>query len=162
MATTQKETDNTSTNTSTDADTETDAEAGKLPTEVCKVGNLTRDPELRFSEKGTVFSRFAIAVSQPVTPGDWAGERSTEFYEVTAFGSLAEHVAESLRKGDRAVVSGRPELESFTAKDGTEKTQKRILAEAVGAELRFATCSVTRATRHVAPNVPRSGDEQPF
>lgn len=87
---------------------------------VTKVGNLVADPELRFSTAGKAYCRMRLAVSVPVTPGDWGGERQTSFYDVTAFGGLAEHAAESLTKGDRIMVTGAGEMRTWTGDDGTE------------------------------------------
>jgi hypothetical protein len=56
------------------------------PTPTAKVGNLTRGPELRFSAAGKPWATFGLAVERPVTPGDWKGEKVTDFYEVTTFG----------------------------------------------------------------------------
>ncbi len=114
---------------------------------VVKVGNLTRDPELRFGEKGTAFTSFGLAVNKPKVPGDWRGEKETTFYDVVCFGTLAEHTAECLTKGARVIVTGRPEVETYTAKDGTQKERKRILADALGPELRWDTVIVQRVTR---------------
>ena len=124
------------------------SEAVTLPAKVTKVGNLTRSPELGFGkDSGTAFVRFGLAVEVPVQAGNWSGERRTEFYEVTAFGTLAEHIAECLAKGTRVVVTGRPELDHWNGKDGTARTTKRILADAVGPDLRWATAGVTKAVR---------------
>ena len=90
------------------------------------------------------FTRLRLAVSSPVTPGDWAGERRTDYYDSTAFGSLAENIVDSLRKGDRVVVSGRPEVRTWTGDDGVEHKEKGIVAESVGADLRWATAVIAR------------------
>ena len=111
-----------------------------------KVGNLTSDPELRFSEKGITYCRMRLAVSIPVKPGDWAGETKTAFYDLTAFGSLAENSAESLAKGMRVFVTGKGEVRTWTGDDGTEHKEKGILADALGPDLRWATASVTKAS----------------
>ena len=74
---------------------------------VTKVGNLTKDPELRFgAEKGTPFTSFGLAVNTPKVPGEWSGDQRTDFYDVVCFGTLAEHAAESLSKGARMLVTG--------------------------------------------------------
>jgi single-strand DNA-binding protein len=144
----------------TAADPGTTARPGK----VTKVGNLTRPPELGFGrDSGTAFARVGLAVETPVEAGNWAGERKTEFYEVTAFGSLAEHVAECLTKGTRVIVTGRPEVDHWTAEDGTARVTKRILADAVGPDLRWATAQITRAerARQTAP-AAEFDDDEPF
>jgi single-strand DNA-binding protein len=133
---------------------------------IAKVGNMTRTPELRFgSESGTAFCRFGLAVEAPKELGNWAGERETTFYEATCFGTLAEHVAE-LEKGTRVVVIGKGELEHWTDKDGTERTTKRILVDACGPDLRWASATVQRDKKQTrsteTPSVEGYGDEEPF
>jgi single-strand DNA-binding protein len=139
-------------------------DASRLPALVSKVGNLTRDPELRHGkESGTPFVSVSLAVNTPKTPGDWAGEQETTFYDVTAFGSLAEHAATCLTKGIRVLVIGRPEVERYTAEDGTERERKRIIADALGPDLRWATVKIARATQRTEVAAPTvSDDEEPF
>lgn len=132
---------------------------------VTRVGNVTRDPELRFSNAGTPYARFGIAVNRPKVAGDWAGEQVTEFYSVTAFKSLAENVAECVHKGDRVIVEGEASLETWTDKDGQERTDKVIAANAVGAELRFATVTIHKPERRStasAPSTTGTDEEDPF
>lgn len=62
-------------------------------------------------------------------------EPETTFYEVVCFASLAEHVATSLRKGDRAVVIGKGEFERWTGKDGVDRSKRKIVADAIGPDL---------------------------
>jgi single-strand DNA-binding protein len=118
---------------------------------VTRVGNLTADPELRLGESsGRPYARMRIAVSTPKVPGDWAGEQETSFYDVTAFGTLAENVAWCLSRGTRVVVTGRGEVRTWTGDDGTEHTSEGILADAIGPDLRWATVTVTRSFRREA------------
>jgi single-strand DNA-binding protein len=112
-----------------------------------KTGNLTEAPEIGQSKSGTTFARFRIAVELPLVEGDWRGEKETTYYSVVCFGSTAEHVCESLQKGDRVIVTGRGELDTWTGKDGQERTTKKIVADAVGAELRFSSLSIARERR---------------
>lgn len=122
---------------------------------VCKVGNLTRDPELKFSAKGTAWTKATIAVN-PWIRDDKGGHRGEAiFYDVRFFGSLAEHIAESASVGDRIIAYGQGVVEEYTAKDGTAKTAKVILANDGGIELRFATATVSRSVR----TVPDTGDD---
>lgn len=131
---------------------------------VTRVGNLTRDPELRFGASGTAYAKFGLAVERPKVAGDWTGERTTEFYEVMCFRSLAENVAECLHKGDRVIVEGDASLETYVGKDGLEHEAKSILANSVGAELRFATCEVHKVQRKqtTRATAPVEDDEEPF
>jgi len=131
--------------------------------EVVKVGNLTRDPELRYSASGTAVCSTGLAVERPKTPGDWAGERTVEFYEVSAFGSLGEHVAECLHKGVRVVVVGAAEVEHWTDKEGKPRTSKRVVANAIGPDLRWARATVERVERSTSiSNNGKAEEGEPF
>jgi len=119
--------------------------------ETTKVGNLTREPELHFAPTGTAVVRTGLAVERPKVAGNWAGERVVTFYELVVFGSLGEHLAESLGKGTRVVVTGNAELENWTDDKGQARTTRRILANAIGPDLRWVTVAVTKVTRKGAP-----------
>ena len=115
---------------------------------VTVVGNLTADPELRFGQASqTPYARMRIAVSTPKVEGNWSGERETNFYDVTAFATLAVNVAECLTKGTRVVVTGREEVRIWTGEDGTEREAKGILADAIAPDLRWATAKVMKSFR---------------
>jgi single-strand DNA-binding protein len=155
----------TQTKPKTSADAAAETPARTLPREITKVGNLTDTPTLDFAkETNRPFARFRLAVERPKLPGDWAGERETTFYSVTCFDSVATNVAESLEKGTRAIVVGRPEIDEWTDKDGNRREDRRILANAVGPELRWATALVTRVrkARSNAASTNYSDDEEPF
>jgi len=79
---------------------------------VGRVGNVTNDPELRFSQSGTPLAKFGLAWRPYAPKGE--PEAETVFYEVVSFGSLAEHIAECLHKGDRVCVVGKDELNRWT------------------------------------------------
>lgn len=131
-----------------------------------KVGNLTRDLELRFADNGTAYAHARLAVEDPVIPGDWSGERVTSFYDLTIFGEMAEHAAQSTEKGMRVVVIGRAELEEYTDTDGQRQTAKKILVDAIGPDLRWATAEVVKLTqgpgRQVNTTEGSYADEEPF
>jgi single-strand DNA-binding protein len=107
------------------------------------VGNLTDDPELKFSKAGNPWSSFKLAVT-PYVPGE---HPEPVYYSVVCFGSLAENVCESTRKGSRVVVAGRLEDETWTGRDGVERTSQKIVADGIGPDLRFTTATITRTTR---------------
>ena len=71
----------------------------------------------------------------------------TEFYDLVCFGTLAENVAESCRKGSRIVVAGNLEYETWTGRDGEEHTTVKVVADAIGPDLRFTAATVNQATR---------------
>jgi single-strand DNA-binding protein len=121
---------------------------GNTMTVTTQTGNLTRDPELRYSAKGSAWCVTALAVNRR-TKGDdgvWA-DLPPEFFDVVAFGQLAESVAECLAKGDRVIVVGRLESETWTGRDGKERTTDKIVADEVGPSLRHGTVQVDRVAR---------------
>jgi single-strand DNA-binding protein len=128
-----------------------------------KYGNLASVPELHYKDN-KAWCRFRLAVEQPKEAGKWTGERVTEFFQVVCFNSLAVHVAQSLTKGARAVVVGRGEVEHWVADDGQPRTSERIVADAVGPDLRWATVVVEKVASGKAaePGVDVVREEEPF
>ena len=110
-----------------------------------QVGNVSRDPEMRFSKAGKPWCKFGLAVNPYVPNGE--EKPPPVFYEVTAFGTLAENICESITKGMRIVVKGTGKLNKWTGNDGQERTTKEITAEAVGPDLRFALVTVEKNER---------------
>ena len=96
-----------------------------------------------------MYARFGLAVNRQERnyAGEWE-DLPPEFFEVVCFGTLAENTATSLTKGDRAVVAGMAETETWAADAGAPRQTEKVTAEAVGAELRWARVKVAR--RHVA------------
>lgn len=127
---------------------------------VAKVGNIVKeDPVLRFSKDGKPITKFSIQVKPYVKDGP---PPETVYYEVTCFGSLAEHVAECMKKGYRVIVSGEGKVETWTGKDGQEKSKKVIVANEIGPDLRFLTFFPGRADEPVAVNSYADESEAPF
>lgn len=111
------------------------------------VGNVTRDPELRFTPAGQANTRLGVAVNrrwQDKQSGDWKEE--TSFFDVVCWRELAENVAESVSKGTRVVVTGRLEQRSYE-KDGQQRSVVEIIADEVAPSLRWATCRVEKTER---------------
>jgi single-strand DNA-binding protein len=106
-------------------------------------GNLTRDPELKFSNDGNALIKFGLAETRKVKDRE-----TTSFYDVVAFGKTAENVSESLRKGDSVIVSGRLEVRNYEKKDGSQGTAVEVVANDVGALLRFATVAIQKNNRN--------------
>jgi single-strand DNA-binding protein len=104
------------------------------------VGNLTDDPEVRYTEAGIARARFRVAVSG-------RREREASFFTVVVWRDQAEHAAESLAKGSRVVVMGRLQQRSWIAEDGSTRSTVEVLAEELGPSLRWATATTTRTTR---------------
>jgi single-strand DNA-binding protein len=115
---------------------------------VTVVGNVTRDPELRFISSGQAVASFTVAVNR-----SWKNRQNDEWQEQTSFidvkcwAQMAENVAESLTKGTRVVVTGRMDQETWKTEAGDNRSKIVIVAEEVGPTLRFATASVTKTER---------------
>lgn len=115
---------------------------------ITAVGNLTSDPELRFSTKGTAVANFSVACTPRTfdrSGGNWV-DGDVSYLRVSVFGDTAEHVAESLHKGNRVIVMGKLQQGSYV-KDGQKVQTWTLIADAVGPDLAFATAEVKRATR---------------
>jgi single-strand DNA-binding protein len=113
---------------------------------VTLVGNLTREPELRFTQSGQAIATLGIAVSRRYQQnGEW--QEKTSFFNVTAWGQLGENAASSLSKGARAIVTGRLEQRSYETQDGEKRSVVEVVADEIGPSLRWATAQVDRNDR---------------
>jgi single-strand DNA-binding protein len=132
-----------------------------MTTSVNLVGNLTREPELRYTGGGQPVASFGLAVNRRVQnkqTNDWQDQ--TSFFDVTCFGTLAENVAGSLPKGARAVVTGRLDQRTWDDKDGGKRSKVEVVADEVGPSLRWATADITKNERRAGGD---SGDDgRPF
>jgi len=137
------------------------------------VGNLTRDPELRFTTTGRGVASFGIAVGRRYqVNGEW--QEQTSFFNVTAWGQLGENAAASLTKGARVVVTGRLEQREYTTRDGDKRTAIDVIADELGPSLRWATAQVERTPKSDSPGgttrgsnpggevSPHDSGEEPF
>jgi single-strand DNA-binding protein len=108
--------------------------------QVVIVGNLTRDPELRYTPNGAALVKLGVAVSRRVRDesGQWK-DADTSFFDVTAWRSLAENVAESLTQGTRVVVVGRLRTNSWETAEGEKRSKVEIEAEEIAPSLKWAT-----------------------
>ena len=112
------------------------------------VGNVTRDPEMRYTPSGVAKASFGVAVSrrwQNRTTHEW--DEQTSFFNVVAWRQLAENVGASLAKGSRVVVTGRLEQRSWETEQGEKRSIVEIVADDVSASLRFATAEVHKVER---------------
>jgi single-strand DNA-binding protein len=124
---------------------------------VSVVGNLTREPELRFTPSGQATATFGIAVNRTWTDRQSQERReSTSFFDVVCWGTLAENAATSLTRGTRVVVTGRLDQRSWETQDGEKRSKVEITAEEIAPSLRWATVHVTRNERR-SPDHP-NGD----
>ncbi len=108
-------------------------------------GNLTRDPELRYTPSGIATSTLGVAVNrrwQDQTSRQW--QEAVSFFDVVLWRDLAENACDSLAKGDRVIVTGRLEQQSWQTPEGEKRYRVLLVAEEIGPSLRWA---VTRAER---------------
>ena len=108
------------------------------------VGNVTRDPDLRFTQSGTAVASFGVAWNQRSSQG---GEEKAHFFDVTCWRELAENVAESISKGSRVVIYGRLDYRSWESENGEKRSAVQIVADEVSPSLRWATAEVTKTDR---------------
>jgi len=151
---------------------------------VSLVGNITRDPELRFTPTGQATATFGLAVNrrwQNRQSQEW--EEATSFFDVVCWREMAENAAESLSRGSRVMVTGRLEQRSWETQDGDKRSKIEVVADEIGPSLRWATAQVTKnerrgpapeggsgggAPRSSGASVPAGGgggygyDEEPF
>jgi len=111
--------------------------------DVWKVGNATRDPELRYTPNGVGVAEFNIAENLK----DKNGNESTEFHRCVAFNKLAENVTETVKKGTRVIVVGRASNKPWEDKEGNKRTSYKILASFVGPDLNWATASIVKNSK---------------
>ena len=132
--------------------------------EVTLVGNITKEPELRFTASGQAVTNFSLAVNRRWKAKDsneWS--ESTSYFEVVCWGTLAENVADSLTKGSRVIVNGRLQQETWEV-DGQKRHAVKVIADEVGPSLRWDTATVVKSERKPwAPTEPVAPDvEEPF
>lgn len=111
---------------------------------VTVVGNVTRDPELRFTPSGAAVATFGLAWNRRSQNARGETEEQVSFFDVTCWRQLAENVAESLNKGARVIVYGRLEQRSWETQDGDRRSKVEIIADDVAPSLRWATAEITR------------------
>lgn len=118
-------------------------------TTITVIGNLTSDPELRFTPSGSAVANFTIA-STPRTfdrQGNEWKDGETLFLRASVWREAAENVAESLTKGTRVIVSGRLKSRSYETKEGEKRTVIELEVDEIGPSLRYANAKVNRTQR---------------
>ena len=111
-------------------------------------GNITREPEMRYTPSGVSKVTFGVAVNRSwrnQNTNEW--EEATSFFNVVAWRQLAENVSASLGKGSRVVVSGRLEQRSWETEQGEKRSIVEIVADDIAPSLRFATAEVHKVER---------------
>jgi single-strand DNA-binding protein len=131
-------------------------------TVITVIGNLTDDPELRFTQSGAAVAKFRIA-STPRTldkaSGEWKDGEAL-FLACTVWRQVAENVAESLQRGARVIVSGRLRQRSYETKEGEKRTVIELEVDEIGPSLRYATAKVQKMSRSGGGGFGGSGGGQ--
>ena len=125
---------------------------------VTVVGNLTRDPELRFTQSGQARAVLGIAVNrrwQNRQTNEW--EEQVSFFNVVCWREMAENVSESLTRGMRIIVQGRLEQRSWDTPEGDKRSVVEIVADEIGPSLRWASAEVNRNERRGGQGAPGGG-----
>lgn len=139
---------------------------------VTVVGNTTREIDLRYTASGKAVGSFGIACNRRYQQGgEW--QEKTSFFNVTCWDQLAENAAASFTKGARVIVTGRLEQREYETKEGEKRNVVEIVADELGASLRWARVEIERVTREHTEGAgsqkpPRNrqdpvyGDDEPF
>jgi len=117
------------------------------------IGNVGRDPELRYANSGTAVLKFSVA--------DTIGRddnKKTTWHDITVFGEMAENVGSALSKGQRVIIMGKLQKSKYMGRDGVEKEQAEIVADDVALSLRWAS----NMTNIPSPTSPEELPEDPF
>lgn len=143
--------------------------------EVPFAGNLTRDPEIRFTTGGRAVASCGVAVSRRYQQnGEW--QEQTTFLDLVIWGTLGENVASCLTKGTRVVGAGRLEQRSWENEAGEKRSKFEVIVDSIGPDLRWATVTVEKVARtdsgdqggssggpqRAAGQPEWAGDEEPF
>jgi single-strand DNA-binding protein len=113
---------------------------------VTLVGNITRDPELRFTAGGKGVASFGLAVNRRYqVNGEW--QEKVSFFNVVAWDTLGENAAASLNKGTRVIVNGRLEQRDYETREGEKRNVVEIVADEIGPSLRWARAEIERIAR---------------
>ena len=139
---------------------------------VTLVGNVTRDPELRFTASGQANASFGVAVNRVWTDRQ-TNERKEQvsFFDVVCWREMADNACETLTKGARVIITGRLEQRSWEDNEGNRRSKVEIVADDIGPSLRWATAEVAKNDKHSTEPAmagkaghPADGpyDEEPF
>lgn len=141
------------------------------------VGNLSADPEMRFTPSGAAVANFTVVANDRVldkTTNEWKDGNPT-YFRCSIWRQYAENITESLTKGTRVIVTGKIKQRDYETAAGEKRTVMEVEAEDVGPALRYATAKVTKVQRgsggfgstggdswSTPAQTPASGDEVPF
>ena len=122
------------------------------------VGNVTDDPELRFTPSGLPVATFTVAVNSRIRKGEQWEDRNDGFFRCSCWRDMAENVAESLTKGTRVMVVGKIQEQRWEDQEGGKRSRVEIQVDEVGPTLRWATVQVTKSQRSSGGSGGGGGD----
>ena len=128
---------------------------------VTLVGNLTDDPELRFTAQGAAVANFRIAVSKRIRDpqtNEWK-DGDTSFFRVNVWRQLAENVAESLARGTRVIVTGTLKMRQWETQEGEKRSVVEVEATEVGPSLKWATAKMEKTSRQSGGQASSGGGD---
>lgn len=128
-------------------------------TTITLIGNLTDDPELRFTPSGAAVAKFRVASTPRFLDrqsGEWKDGEAL-FLSCTVWRQVAEHVAESLQRGTRVIVSGRLRQRTYETREGERRTVFELEVDEIGPSLRYATAKVQKMSRSSGGGFGASG-----
>lgn len=114
---------------------------------VTVIGNLTTDPELRFTPSGHAVANFTVAVNRRTKNGDQWEDKLEGFFGCTCWREMAENVAETLTKGSRVIVAGRLEQKQWEDNEGNKRSAVEIQVDEVGPSLRWASATISKISK---------------
>lgn len=126
---------------------------------VTVAGNLVADPELRYTASNSPVASLRLAVNRRWRTKNDEWEEQTSFFDVTVWGDQADNVKDSLRKGDRVMVSGRIEQQTWETDTGDKRSTVKIIADEVGPSLRWARAHIEKVAGKASS--PASGAAAP-
>jgi single-strand DNA-binding protein len=127
---------------------------------VTLVGNLTDDPELRFTAQGAAVANFRIAVSKRIRDpqtNEWK-DGDTSFFRINVWRQLAENVAESLTRGTRVIVTGTLKMRQWETQEGEKRSVVEVEATEVGPSLKWGTAKMEKTSRQSGGQAASGGD----
>jgi len=126
-------------------------------------GNITGDPELRFTANGVPVANFSVAVTPRIKDGDEWRDGETSFFRCNAWRELGENIAESFQKGDRVLITGTLKQRSWEADDGTNRSVVEVTVDDAGPSLRWATAEPhkTRGKQASKNDKPKQQERRP-
>ncbi len=123
------------------------------------VGNLTADPELRFTPSGAAVANFTIASTPRIKDGDTWKDGQTLFLNCSLWREAAENAVESLTRGCRVIASGRLKQRSFETRDGEKRTVVELDVDEIGPSLRSARAKVEKTSSKQQKPAPAAADD---